>query len=1016
LKVVAMSLDGTGTTGNSTCEGDTVGDCIKHGTVGTRLVQVFDDQPMEAFQQEEAAAIMSPKEARTKKRKKSYTNDELIEMMQAVMESENAQYILNKLKLDIRAQPTELLRSDSNDDDDNPTDGDPLKTIFTDELDLFEVSATDKVEPILLVVTSPPATHDLLSGASTPGVMYRGVPNTPEGAVYWKEREVKIHHQVMAARIMFSNSAPTRVSQDISLALASFWNMQNPKPDNLEKLLKDSSVFALLHNVYPLSDKIKSKWSGFKESVGGGASMKLFCTILPCISFVKYDGEESNKDAKKKSRETTTSKNCKCGAIMASIAKGLHQKGDNPHLKVKALEPHLPKIDDFRTRLHAATSCQTKVLLCLWNRIYIHSITKGNDGNKFCLIGTDQRPNSLFGSDGCQPGMIPFCLETLQVLYGKWYSWSAMQNLQLVNQSVPDDKNRTEQSFKQFMDGCLQYKKGSELFSSQRKIKLCIWYNGLVGQSNSTAGGKNSMNNGTYRRRRFNNILMNFCSRTIVEKGDVIMEDFLPKLEPYAQLVRQWYKGEVYPITKSLSLHAATFYQKLTPVREILGLSGGTQYVSQAGRQKMSGMLTKIASHRIQYLWGSDEYGHVNPDTNIVWMLQDKNLFLGPKDAESDAAGDETNSDEEEDGDPETGASKLKRIAKEEELMVKQGEEEKTLLCAGNIPSTWFKIGHAANVTVHPLDAKVTQILFSQVAEIAVGPVPERTGQKFGDLEMRPYSPSTHTLFKVTAWGGDQKDDSHHDTGLHILVNSFLTGEAGKQVLMTMQNELVDHFTKELRNNHVELGLCKDQKFDKYLNASYVHSRFDTTIIVRPAPHIEMTLACIHEQMKQGTYVKNFVVPGSEGVWLRFFSGQKDFRGRLIKLEPDSILGYPSTAIIEVGRISHIEGNPYYLIQVVLKAQKDDGGQSRPPNPFPKENFHLTYPHLLGTVKKMRKSARKKSTDGRLPPDWEKSLRTVAIHPINVVRDIIGLEKKHLDGLQHLSSQETREFDKSFQI
>jgi hypothetical protein len=56
------------------------------------------------------------------------------------------------------------------------------------------------------------------------------------------------------------------------------------------------------------------------------------------------------------------------------------------------------------------------------------------------------------------------------------------------------------------------------------------------------------------------------------------------------------------PITKSVNVTFNSWYQNLTCVREIFGLSSNVQLVTREEKQKTSCYRTKIAHHSLRYI------------------------------------------------------------------------------------------------------------------------------------------------------------------------------------------------------------------------------------------------------------------------------------------------------------------------------------------------------------------------------------------------------------------------------
>jgi hypothetical protein len=330
------------------------------------------------------------------------------------------------------------------------------------------------------------------------------------------------------------------------------------------------------------------------------------------------------------------------------------------------------------------------------------------------------------------------------------------------------------------------------------------------------------------------------------------------------------------------------------------------------------------------------------------------------------------------------------------------------------------KLIHATNVTVHAMTEQSRHILTSAV-ERKIGPIPARTDQKFGSLTMTPFAPpSTHTLLRVRAPAHDEISQvldavNFRSTGLILLVNELLDteklAEADTLNLIDLQKLLATDLMEELGINHEALGIDEDAEYVVRFDAEYYHSRFDTTVRVLPAPHTEMSLLGLQElQNDEKVFVKYYVIPvgvSAAGVWMRFFKNDQDIRGRLIKLEHDTILGYPATAIRETGRISHIEGNPHFLLRIAVGIEGLRGLEDTNPDKWDCR----CYPHLLDTVReyKAKNSAMK-------PTKWEMAFRTIKMHPSEYVKEVVGLDKEHFAATKTLCSKECGIFDKQFEI
>ena len=171
---------------------------------------------------------------------------------------------------------------------------------------------------------------------------------------------------------------------------------------------------------------------------------------------------------------------------------------------------------------------------------------------------------------------------------------------------------------------------------------------------------------------------------------------------------------------------------------------------------------------------------------------------------------------------------------------------------------------------------------------------------------------------------------------------------------------------------------------------------------------------------KAGRFVKDYVIPGKEGIWYRLFKSSKDFRGRLIKIQPGTILGFPATAIREVGRINHIEGNPHYVVRVVATLAQD-GHQNVTGGEL---GDKLYYPHLKKTVETLKLSLKGLEEGGKVPEDnelggdWDECLRTVDVTKTGYMKGEAAVKEKiekHKD-MELFKTVEVRAFDNKLGI
>jgi hypothetical protein len=267
-------------------------------------------------------------------------------------------------------------------------------------------------------------------------------------------------------------------------------------------------------------------------------------------------------------------------------------------------------------------------------------------------------------------------------------------------------------------------------------------------------------------------------------------------------------------------------------VKKIFGLSSGVQSFTMEEKQKGTGIQTKIAHHSLQYFWGKNENEEDTMAQNVVMKIQGDEAFKGA----------------------------IWRKSNVEYLHDTDREEKQ--------PTVTVTLTHATNVTVHALPEPCTEIL-TGVVERNIGPIPLREGQKFGDLTMEPFAPSTHTLLRAKFTTLEDKsvaldNVNFNETGLLLLVKGLLnpkTEETDKKTLIDLQKNLASGMMEELRGNKA-LKLEKDKELLVRLDAEYYHSLFDTTVRMLPAPHTEISLGGL-QQLQEGDqiFVKYFVLP-----------------------------------------------------------------------------------------------------------------------------------------------------------
>jgi hypothetical protein len=267
---------------------------------------------------------------------------------------------------------------------------------------------------------------------------------------------------------------------------------------------------------------------------------------------------------------------------------------------------------------------------------------------------------------------------------------------------------------------------------------------------------------------------------------------------------------------------------------------------------------------------------------------------------------------------------------------------------------------------------------------------------------MVPYAASTHTLLSVKVLGDSGDDSLLERSGLWKLVNPTRQWtEKERNALEDMLNTLLKCFQAELLTSWEKLGLEEKQEFEAVSDAEFRQSRFDTVVSVRPAPHLDAWPEdLVDMQNTKKIFVKDFVVPGEHGLWVRLFESGKDKRGRLLKLEKDTILGIPFTITKEFGRINHIEGNRHYVIRMMVTPKPATWRtEALPKHAEPLTRF---YPHFSKGIAEL-----KEKTEGPLKYGWDKHLHTVNRQKLKCVQ----LPRKLSGDLKELKTEESSWFD-----
>jgi hypothetical protein len=240
--------------------------------------------------------------------------------------------------------------------------------------------------------------------------------------------------------------------------------------------------------------------------------------------------------------------------------------------------------------------------------------------------------------------------------------------------------------------------------------------------------------------------------------------------------------------------------------------------------------------------------------------------------------------------------------------------------------------------------------------------LPKRKGQLFFEHSMDPFHCGMQTFFACEAIGNYSKDGE--EDGLLLLLKDGLESGSdeenkyNKEDISRLMHEIVKHGFKNLRS----LRNANMKNTLVTVACSLRQSRFDTYSRERTAPLVEMSYKQHNAMESNGGVCMHALVPLShDGLIVQFFYNRDDNNGTLIKIMPTTILLFPSTAIMEYGRLTHINGHRHLLIKVLYTKNPKDGQPA-----ISLKDSIQEYPHLSATMNGME------AKNGKMPDGWER--------------------------------------------
>jgi hypothetical protein len=217
------------------------------------------------------------------------------------------------------------------------------------------------------------------------------------------------------------------------------------------------------------------------------------------------------------------------------------------------------------------------------------------------------------------------------------------------------------------------------------------------------------------------------------------------------------------------------------------------------------------------------------------------------------------------------------------------------------------------------LEDDTKQLLWDLTTEgLGGNMLPKREGQLFfEEVHMGQFHCGMRTLFACNTFGKYGVPEIAHMDGLTQLLKKGL--EKGPDDEQEKKKKMVKDLVKKLAwEGMKECGL-DHTNYIYTVACSLRQSRFCTYSKERTAPLLEMTTNQHKEIEKQGGVCVHAIVPLSkDGMFIRCFYNREDNDGTLIKIMPQSIQLFPSTVIMEYGRLKNVDGHCHLLLTILL--------------------------------------------------------------------------------------------------
>ena len=815
-----------------------------------------------------------------------------------------------------------IRRQDSNEyetDEDkrNPTTPDPC--LNDNDLEFVNVTQHDATRTFSTKWSFPPKKHTVR------GVLFRGVvtnstrhmwePNTDANKAKRGEEVEKYtaHYKKISSEACLIPCDPPAPDKNLRQAPAPIptrggRQVADPEADtvfyDLIQRPMEGYIDERLYNDHATNKEKRFKVSSFHQltsrTKGKLADTKYTCFLL-C-----GDHEDSRFD----SGRTRTAGACLCMSHLAAAAHGYLPSTQSEYIKTKCA-----LLDEFRNELHSHTVLDDTILRRLqyiFDSAFWETHEKGINSNKYNLVSVDMRPSR--DNNGMPPHILSLCVNGLRELLGDYKGQDKNKRYPKTISCYFPNEDKFGTFFllairSEFKPGAYKRSlsnKGIEMAMPGRvdrnpdigtKIKRNLLFQ--LGQDNTDKLVNTPLADWyshTYTTVKRNNFSLDYLVALIVKKDKYVVLGCLPVMPHQVTLYEEYVRGDVLPGTISFPIHVNTFLKFMSQARQLFGCSDSGSG-TEASRQRASKMRTVIAHFDLWYVRnefsGPARGPPIGPNDDPA----------GPLLAHSTAAGEPT----------------VLRNARTKSPILLNGTHGTACLYHYNDDSML----HPFDVSVVKVTEEDSKLLWGhwqdQIKYLPIHPdhVPRPTPaaderQKFGSQIMMPYTKAVPGLLccrntvSLKSLFGEETEDGLDLFDQRITEIAFAAIRAG----MIHNNRDADDPV---------IGDYNKTIVYRALQGAFHCGRKYTTL-----PHTVLSRRQLLDLAAAGGHAVSCLIPvGPTSTVVRFFSNLKDTQGWLTYVAPNTMLVFPATLMHELGRITHLSGNPHLLVTLVFTKAND---------------------------------------------------------------------------------------------